>query len=258
MLSRIINGLIVLLLILPFLFVGCASTGPKVADAPVEKTPADSKPLVSEFILGVGDSLDISIYRNDDLKTSTKINPTGKIMFPLIGEVQAAGKSIPALRDELRERFSRFLVDPQITIAVSVVQSQKILVLGEVRTPGVYSLDTDLTIMEAVGKAGGWTADAKVNNVILVRNVSGKIETRSLDMETVLAGGSSSDNSSLQRNDLVYVPTKKIANIARFMTYLQNIISPIVLTEAGIVLWPQVIDVLNGKSSSTSLSLPTK
>jgi hypothetical protein len=112
--------------------------------------------------------------------------------------------------------------------------------------------------MEAVGKAGGWTADAKVSNVILLRNVSGKVETRSLDMATVLAGGSFSDNNSLQRNDVVYVPTKKIADIARFMTYIGNILSPIVLTEAGIVLWPQVVDVLNGKSTKSSLTLPTK
>lgn len=255
---RMINSFIVILLIVPLLFVGCASTGAKVADIPAEKAQLESKPLVSEFILGVGDSLDVTIYRSDELKTSTKINPSGNIMFPLIGEVQAAGKSIPALRDELRERYSKYLVDPQITIAVSAVQSQKVLVLGEVRTPGVYTLDTELTIMEAVGKAGGWTADAKVSNVILIRNVSGKVETRSLDMAAVLAGGSFSDNNSLQRNDVVYVPTKKIADIARFMTYIGNILSPIVLTEAGIVLWPQVVNVLNGKSSTSNLTLPTK
>ena len=250
---RTINGLIVFLLIVPLLFVGCASTGATVAD-----TPAENPPKVSEYILGIGDSLDVSIYRNEDLKTSTKISPSGTIMFPLIGEVPAAGKSISALRDELKERFSQYLVDPQITISLTTALSSKVVVLGEVRTPGVYTLDTELTIIDAVAKAGGWTADAKMSNVILLRNVSGKVETRSLDMESALAEGSLSQNNPLQRNDIVYVPTKKIANMARFMTYIANILSPIVLTEAGIVLSNQAINVINGKASSTSLSLPSK
>jgi polysaccharide export outer membrane protein len=255
---RTINGLIVFLLIVPLLFVGCASTGGKVADTPAENVQAPAQPKVSEYLFGIGDSLDISIYRNEDLKTSTKISPSGTIMFPLIGEVQAAGKSISTLRDELKERFSKYLVDPQITISVTAIQSSKVVVLGEVRTPGVYTLDTELTIIDAVAKAGGWTADAKMSNIILLRNVSGKVETRSLDMEAALAGGSLSQNKPLQRNDIVYVPTKKIADIARFMTYIGSILSPIVLTEAGVVLWPNVIKTLEGKSSSTSLSLPSK
>lgn len=255
---RIINGFIVFLLIVQLLFVGCASTGAKVADIPADDVQAQVQPKVSEYVFGIGDSLDVSIYRNDDLKISTKISPSGTIMFHLIGEVQAAGKSISAFQEELKVRFSKYLVDPQITISVTTVQSSKVVVLGEVRTPGVYLLDTELTIMDAVAKAGGWTTDAKMSNIILLRNVSGKVETQSLDMETALAGGSFSQNKPLQRNDIVYVPTKKIADMARFMTYIGNILSPIVLTEAGIVLSNQAINVINGKASSTSLSLPAK
>jgi len=255
---RMINGLIVFLLIVPLLFVGCASTGAKVADIPADDVQAQVQPKVSEYIFGIGDTLDVSIYRIDDLKTSTKISPSGTIMFPLIGEVQAAGKSISALRDELTVRFSKYLVDPQITISVTTVQSSKVVVLGEVRTPGVYLLDTELTIMDAVAKAGGWTTDAKMSNIILLRNVSGKVETQSLDMETALAGRGFSQNKPLQRNDIVYVPTKKIADMARFMTYIASILSPIVMSEAGIVLFPQVVDVLNGKKSSTTLSVTSQ
>jgi polysaccharide export outer membrane protein len=243
------NGVIVLLL-LPLMFFGCASPGVKAADAPAENEYKEIQPGVSEFALGVGDSLDILVWRNDDLKISTKINPSGKFMFPLIGEVQAAGKDLSAVRDEMKARLSKYLVDPQVTISVSAIQSQKVLVLGEVRNPGVFNLDTDVTILEAVAKAGGWTSDAKTSNVILLRNVSGKVDTRSIDMDTALKSGRLADNRTLQRNDIVFVPTKKIADIARFMTYISNILSPIVLTEGGIVLWPQVLDALNGQKSS--------
>jgi polysaccharide export outer membrane protein len=249
-------GFIVFLLV-PLMFIGCASSGVKGTEVLTDNEFKDVQPRVSEFVLGVGDSLDIAIYRNDDLKTSTKINPTGKIMFPLIGEVQAAGKSLSALRDELTERFSKYLVDPQISISVSSVQSQKVMVLGEVRNPGIYTYDADLTIMDAVAKAGGWTSDARTSNVLLLRKVSGKVSTKSMDMDAALESGSLSENLPLQRNDIVFVPTKKIANIARFMSYISNILSPIVLTEGGIILWPQMIDALSGKSTGT-LAIPAQ
>ena len=250
-------GFIASLLLVPLMFFGCASSGVKVADAPIENEYKEVQPRVSEFILDVGDSLDISIYRNDDLKTSTKINPSGKIMFPLIGEVQASGKSLSALRAELTERFSKYLVDPQVSISVTSVQSQKVLVLGEVRSPGVFSLDSELTIMDAVGKAGGWTTDAQTSNVILLRNVSGKVDTQSIDLKSALESGRLSDYKVLQRNDIVYIPTKNIANMARFMSYISNILSPIVLVEGGIVLWPHVLEAIKGQSSG-AIAIPTQ
>ena len=250
-------GFIASLLLVPLMFFGCASSGVKVADAPIENEYKEVQPRVSEFILDVGDSLDISIYRNDDLKTSTKINPTGKIMFPLIGEVQASGRSLSALRDELTERFSKYLVDPQISISVSAMQSQKVLVLGEVKNPGVYTFDADLTIMDAVGKAGGWTTDARKSDVLVLRNVSGKVTTQTMDLDAALMYGNLSDNKVLQRNDIVFIPTKKIADMARFMSYISNILSPIVLVEGGIVLWPHVLDALEGQSSG-QIAIPTQ
>jgi polysaccharide export outer membrane protein len=245
-------------LLAPLMFFGCASPGVKVADAPAENEYKEVKPMISEFILGVGDSLDITIYRNDDLKTSTKINPSGKIMFPLIGEVQAAGRSTTALREDLRERYSNYLVDPQISISISAIQSQKFLVLGEIKSPGVFNLDSDYTILDAVAKAGGWNQDAKTSNVLLLRNVGGKVEARSIDMDEVMKGGNVAYNKQLQRNDIVFVPTKKIANIARYASYLSSILSPVVLTESGIVLWPQALDVLEGKKASTQITIPAR
>jgi polysaccharide export outer membrane protein len=256
--ARILNICIVFVLFVPILFLGCASTGPKAADIQPESATTQPKIKVNEFVLGVGDSLDFSVYRNDDLKMSTKINPSGLIYFPLIGDVRAAGRTIPDLRSELRERFSKYLVDPQITISISAVQSVRIMVLGEVKNPGVFSLDTDLSVMEAVAKAGGWTLDAKLSDVVLLRNVAGKLETQALNMGTALEGGSVPNNKQLQSKDIIYVPTKTIADISRFMTYLANILSPIVLTESGIVLMPQVIDAISGKKTSTGLSIPTK
>jgi len=249
---------IVLLCVAPSMFLGCATTGATAADMQPESATTQPDIRITEFVLGVGDSLDFSVYRNDDLKMSTKINPSGSIFFPLIGDVRAAGRTMSDLQGELRERYSKYLVDPQIIISLSSVQSVKIMVLGEVKNPGIFSLDTDLTVMEAVAKAGGWTTDAKLSDIILLRNVAGKVETQALNMGSAMQGGSVPNNKQLQPKDIVYVPTKTIADISRYMTYLSSILSPIVLLEGGIVLAPQAIDVLGGKKSTANVSIPAR
>lgn len=254
MLQRIIA--VTIICFMPVLFTGCASSGSTSNVAGPEPMTAENQPMVSEFTLGVGDTIDIAVYRHDDMKLTTKINTSGTIMFPMVGDIQAAGQSLTAFRQELTKRLSKYIPDPQVTISVSAVQSQKILVLGEVKSPGAFALDTDLTILDAVGKAGGWTTDAKTTNVLLLRNVSGKVDTRSIDVTEALKSGSLSQNVRLQRNDIIFIPTKNIADIARFMGYISNILSPIVMTEGGIVLWPQMLDALKGKTSG-SIAIPT-
>lgn len=154
-----------LLSILPLLIsllIGCASTNIKTKEA--EKTNAAehnendekiNKVRISEFILGVGDTIEISVYRQEDLQKTVKIDNSGRIMLPLIGDVQAAGVGIFKLRDEIKEKLSKYLIDPQVLVAISTVQSQKIMVLGEVNNPGIFTLDTDIGILEAISKAGG-------------------------------------------------------------------------------------------------------
>jgi len=118
------------------LFAGCATMEKKT---PVAVSPAESPRIaavhLADFVVGVGDTLQISVYRRTELAMTARVNSSGRIMFPLIGDVEAAGKGVFQLRDEIRSRLSRYLVNPQVSVAVTAVQSQKALVLGEVRTP---------------------------------------------------------------------------------------------------------------------------
>ncbi|HHT9107058.1 MAG TPA: polysaccharide biosynthesis/export family protein [Candidatus Wunengus sp. YC63] len=257
-----------LLSILPLLIsllIGCASTGVKTQE---EKTTAAehhvndekiNKVRISEFILGVGDTIEISVYRQEDLQKTLKINNSGRIMLPLIGDVQAAGVGIFKLRDEIKERLSKYLIDPQVLVSISTVQSQKIMVLGEVNTPGVFTLDTDIDILEAISKAGGMTKDAKMANVLIIRRGQGKPEVTSLNLKKVFKGGDISQNLILQNGDIVYLPRVTIANVSRFFSQLSEILSPFVMFETGAVLWPAVKDVMQGKDLTTSpVSIPTR
>lgn len=245
----------VIFLSLSLLLFSCSSTGKKNAELQIEITAPQTEMKLSEYVLGVGDTVEISVYRNDDLKTLTKINTSGKIIFPLIGEVPVAGKNIPELREDLRNRLSKYLVEPQVIVSISAVQSQKVYILGEVKSPGLVALDTNLSILDAVMKVGGWTQDANLENIILLRNASGKVNAQAFDMNSVLKGGNISNNKLLRTNDIIYVPTKKIADLARFMSYIASILSPVIMTESGIVLAPQMIDALQGKTPSTGINI---
>lgn len=242
-------------LLASIVLIGCASTGPLPENAKLE----DLKEVnlrTSEFVLGAGDTVEFAVYRQDDLKRSVKIDTSGKVMFPLIGDMQVAGKSIFTLRDELKERYSVYLVNPQITVTVTAISSKKFLVLGEVNNPGVFTIDTDLTIIEAIAKAGGMTHDAKENKVIVIRRGKEKPELLSFSFKDVWGKGDVTRDVMLRPGDIVYASTKTIADVSRFMQYIGQIISPIVSLEGSIVLWPQVMDAVQGKKPSTSFSVP--
>lgn len=251
-------SLLTLILVVVAFLGGCATTENGLKKG-TDKEKVRIEPVkVSEFILGAGDTIEITVYRHDDLKKTVKVGTSGKIMFPLIGDVQAAGISIFQLRDNMQERLSIYIVDPQVTISVTTVQSQKIIVLGEVNNPGAFTLDTDITLMEAISKAGGMTEDAKSSNVLLIRKGQGKSNVVSMDFKKVIKKGDLSQNIVLQSDDIIYVPAVAIADVSWFFSHLSRILSPIVNLESGIVLWPQVKDVFEGEKTITPLTIPAQ
>ena len=189
-----------LLSILPLLIsllIGCASTGINTKEENTEKAEAKDQNekidnisiRMSTFILGIGDTVEISVYRQDDLQRTVRIGHSGIITLPLIGDVQAAGKDIFKLREEIKERLSKYLTDPQVIVNVTTVQSQKIIVLGEVNSPGIFTLEYDINVVEAISRAGGMTNDAKLNNVLLIRREQGKPTASVLNLKKALKEG---------------------------------------------------------------------
>lgn len=183
----------------------------------------------------------------DELSVSAKINGTGKIMYPLLGDIQAAGKEVYALRDEIEKRLEEYVGTPQVTIDVTSIASQEFHVLGEVESPGVFTLNRRTLVWEAIGRAGGFTDDARKGHVLLIRNVKGDntVTALNLNVKHMLEDG----KKYLRRGDVVYVPPKFIASLERFMERLNTILSPIISIERGIVLQPEVEDVLTGSQT---------
>jgi len=241
---------------------GCASSNKDAKSdlaAAAVKQEAPAELHLAQFIVGVGDGLEVSVYRHDDLTRSMTVGISGKVMFPLIGDIEAAGKDLFALRDEIADKLSRYLVKPVVTIQMIAIQSRRAMMLGEVRTPGSFVLDTELTVLDALSKTGGATNDANLGNVLLVRNAGGGKKTEIyLDVKKAMTGEDYASNIPLQNGDVLYVPTKGLATMSRYTSYITSIVSPIVAIEGGIVLWPLVKDVINGKEQSNSqVTIPT-
>jgi polysaccharide export outer membrane protein len=195
------------------------------SDATIE--PQQIPPIeVSEYILGYGDELDISVYRHDEITRKVRILPDGKIQYPLVGEIIAQGLSVNQLRDKLREGLLKYFVDPQISVAVTSIGSQKFFVLGEVKKPGVFHLDRPKTIVEAISEAEGFTLDAKPSYVLLIRGgpSNPKPNYQVVDMEKVFKEIDMTQNLALRQGDIIYVPASEYANVTRFFDRLWTII----------------------------------
>src|SRR4030067_595964 len=112
------------------------STGGEQPDAGAERNV-----VVSEFILGPSDEIEIKVFRHDELNKKTRIPPDGNITLYLIGDIKATGVSINQLRNDIREKYLNYLVKPEISVDIVSLNGQKIFILGEVKLPGVYQID---------------------------------------------------------------------------------------------------------------------
>jgi polysaccharide export outer membrane protein len=134
---------------------------------PEEKESA--KESVVEYIIGKEDALSISVWQNPDLDQEVIVRPDGRISFPLVGDVAAAGLSITQLDQALSERLKEYIRYPEVSISIKKLGGKKVIVLGQIKSPGVYSVTGARTILEAIGLAGGFTDHAVCSSVVLIR-----------------------------------------------------------------------------------------
>jgi polysaccharide export outer membrane protein len=214
---------------------GCATTEPtsEAIQPPSEEISKEIK--LTEFILGPGDVVEISVYRHDELKRTTAIDSSGKITYPLIGDVQAGGLSIFQLRDNIQKGLSEYIKEPQVSVSVTAVRSRKVYVLGEVGKPGVFAFQTQMSAIESISLAGGFTIHAQDKSVMVIRGDKDNPQLIKLDLRSALRGGNAAQNIQLQGGDTVFVPATYIADVSKFAVYLSKILWPISLFTRDVV-----------------------
>ena len=159
-----------------------------------------------DYIIGSGDVLDISVWQNEDLTKLVIVLPDGRISFPLIGEVTAAGKTVSELRQELERKLSRYVPDVELSVVVNQVNSMLIYVIGRVNNPGRFLLNTNVNVMQALSMAGGLNPFAERSKIKIFREEKDQTKIFDFDYDDVTEGKNLNQNIRLKRGDLIVVP----------------------------------------------------
>jgi len=167
------------------------------------KKPATTDP---NYVIGPQDVLDINVWKEPTVTRTVPVRPDGKISLPLLDDVQAAGLTPMQLSDSLTEKLKKFIAQPQVTVIVTQINSQRVYVIGSVARPGAYPLIPGMTILQALSSAGGFTQFANEKKIFLLRTVDGK-QTRSyFNYKDVINGKNASQNLTISAGDTIVVP----------------------------------------------------
>ena len=162
--------------------------------------------LGQDYIIGPGDVLGISVWRDDSLTKSVVVLPDGKIQFPLIGEILAGGKSVAQLKQEFVEKLARYVVDADISVEVKQSNSLFVYIIGRVNGPGRQMLVADTSVLQALAMAGGLNPFAEKDDIKIFRQDKDRTLVYSFRYSHVVSGNYLDDNLLLKRGDVIVVP----------------------------------------------------
>jgi len=183
------------------------------APAPAARTEAMEKSaliVTLDYIIGPEDVLEITVWKNQDLSKQVAVRPDGRISLPLVGDVTAVGRTPVELTDLISAKLKEFKENPSVSIVVREVNSYSVYVLGEVAKPGRYPLKSRTTLLQGITVAGGFTATAARNKLVVFRtkgNGTGEEKIKASYDDIVLRDGSQ-QNIELKPGDTVVVPSE--------------------------------------------------
>jgi len=183
-----------------------ASAGAAAADKPAA-TKVETAILnnANDYKIGPEDLLDISVWKNPELSRTVPVRPDGKVSLPLVNDIQAAGLTPTALRQQLIDRLSEFIPAPEVAVIVREVHSMKVAVVGAVKTPGRYELKSAATVLEMIALAQGFTDFASRDRITILRQENG--DTRRIPFNyRKVADGDEQANLIVQPGDIIVVP----------------------------------------------------
>lgn len=193
---------------------GCA--GPKTSSPEQIKRAlaVDTVNSVDEYILGATDVVRVSVWRNDDLSISVPIRPDGKISVPLVGDVQASGRTPDALANDIETKLSSYIREPQVSIVVTSMgsheYSDRVRVTGAVQQPTSVPHRAGMTVLDMVLTSGGVTPFASPNNSVLYRAVDGEVVAIPVKLDEILSRGDISTNYKLRPGDILTIPERSL------------------------------------------------
>jgi polysaccharide export outer membrane protein len=176
-----------------------------------ETSNADVHPATkahdAAYVIGSSDVLAITVWKEPEISRSIPVRPDGKISLPLIGELQAAGRTPLQLEQDISGKLKAYIANPDVNVMVQQINSEKFNVLGRVAKSGSFSLSSDTTVLDAIATAGGFLDFAKVTGIYVLRSTPGGGQKRlAFNYKDVIKGKHPEQNIKLEPGDTVVVP----------------------------------------------------
>jgi polysaccharide export outer membrane protein len=159
-----------------------------------------------DYLLHAGDEIEVSVWGEDELQRTVLIRPDGKFSFPLTGEVDAAGRTVADIQTELTQKLVAYIPEAVVTVSVSGLDGNRIYVIGQVDNPGTFIMNPRLTVLQALSLAGGTTAFAAVDNILVIRGRGDAQGALRFAYSDVSRGRNLQQNIELESGDVVIVP----------------------------------------------------
>jgi len=182
------------------LMAGCASSLPP---APLKAATPDYK-----YLIGAGDSLNISVWRNPELSATVPVRPDGKITAPLVEDMVAIGKNPTELAREMEEKLKKYIQDPVVTIVVQDFvgpTSEQVRIVGQATRPAALNYKQDMTVLDAMISVGGITEFAAGNRAVLIRATEAN-KAYNIRLHDLLKRGDVTANVELRPGDVIIIP----------------------------------------------------
>lgn len=158
------------------------------------------------YLIGAEDVLTIDVWKEPEISRTVPVRPDGKISLPLLSDVQAAGLSPTQLTSQIEEQLRKVLVNPQVTVIVTQINSKRIYLLGEVTRGGAYPLLPNMTVLQALSSAGPFTQFANLKKIYVMRSENGEQVMLPFQYKEVVNGHKPEQNVLLKAGDTIVVP----------------------------------------------------
>jgi polysaccharide export outer membrane protein len=158
------------------------------------------------YRLGAEDVMLVSVWKDEQLTREVVVRPDGMFSFPLVGDVQAEDRTVDEIRIDLVKRLTKYIPNPNVSVAVTKVMSYKVYVLGRVNKPGEYLIGHYTDVLQALSFAGGLTPFAAENDIKVIRRIKGQQHVFPFRYGDVRKGHDLEQNILLLRGDVVMVP----------------------------------------------------
>ena len=197
MLNKIITSALIVGLVL---LASCASKMPSVKTlAKHQDSEETSATAVDSYIIGPGDVLSVDVWKEPELSKRVSVRLDGNISLPLIRDIKIAGLTPEQVQSLLTEKYKNYVTAPEVSVTVLESRSKKIYLVGKVNGPGEYVLEKNMTILQAISRAGGLGQWADSSDIHLIRKIKGTEKTYRVDYDAIVSGEDLSQNILLHR-----------------------------------------------------------